>query len=170
MKHYVSLNELPIWNFWHARTTGDLVYLLKLENYDDLPKEISEEIQEKLRETWDSMDTENLEIFGVSSKLTDKTRAKNDILKLELEDLENENPIIQNILASLKSQFNAAWGFQDDDDMKPLTLSQELAIVNKYLGFQIRPKETSTVEYYSYVNRMREEYEAHRIKNIKNSA
>lgn len=168
MKHYVSLNELPIWHFFQVRITGDLVYLLKLDNYDELPSNVPEEIIEKLREVWDFMDTESLVIFGVSSRLTDKTRAKNDIIKLELEDLGNEDPVIQNILATLKSQYNAAWGFEEGDDIKPLTLSQELAVVNKYVGFQIVPKTTSTVEYYSYVNKMHEEYEAQRMKNIKN--
>lgn len=54
-KHYKSIDFCPCWNYGMVLETGDIRYILKLEDYEDLPLDIN---AEELAKAWQSINNE----------------------------------------------------------------------------------------------------------------
>ena len=99
MKHYTNIKFIPIFNFFEIYETNDIRYLLKLDDYSELP-EISEELSVKLQaslqvisdECSDNSTSDNDEVFECKKSIVTLSLRKTrinficEILRYKYED------------------------------------------------------------------------------------
>lgn len=88
---YRSLDFVKVWNFYKAEETGDYRYLLKLDDYEVLPKYSN---MLELTKVFEGLKMEALQIS------IDKDRKSNNIFRKQkqVQELENDYNIIQLII------------------------------------------------------------------------
>ena len=114
-KYYKTLESILMFNYYKVDETGDLRYLLKLSDYDELP----DVNVDHLADIWDNMR------FEVEQVAIDKNKTSDYIFKLQKKILENKNDFdcIQLLLPRL-------WEVKNEEYIKALS----------DLGYRINPK------------------------------
>lgn len=155
MKYFENLDELPIFNFWQVRETGNLKFLF--ENFKD---EEAEKLSKRkvwrgiLTDLWRKMDAEFIENFAMTDEFFNRLLIEKKIINLQLDYMINKSSVIR---ARLKSEQQKLELNYQSGEFKPVKLHEFIAGIEKYIGFQINEKEISTNKVYSYVNQMKEQ-------------
>lgn len=105
-KYYKSINFLIAFNYYEIKATGDLRYLLKLEDYEDLPDDVDVEFLKPV------MDEIYIQASEIGLKYNRKLQVRHDLNK-SIHVLKSELELIHNGLQIL------AFG-RDDDVEKEL--------------------------------------------------
>lgn len=132
ISHYKTIYDCPKWNFEKAIELKDSRYLYILDNYSELK---GKALDETLENIW----WEYLEEKGIDSNF----RLAYD-LKIKIADLEfqqacgmNKKVQIEMAKTDLKGMFNH----------KKQPLSEQVAILSKFMGYQIDIKKVSVFDY-----------------------
>ena len=130
--HYESIMDCPIWNYNQAIEKGDSRYLYILPNYNKLP-------DKKLDNVLDRMWWEYLDEKGIDSNFKLAYDLKIRIAELEFQQACGINKTVQITLAKqdLESLFKG----------KRQSLSEQIAILSKYQGYQLNPKTVTVYEF-----------------------
>lgn len=133
LKYYKSIYDCKVENYFKCLETGDSRYLYYRKYWNDLPKE-------GLDDVFNNIFWEYQEESGLDHKLKMSIDYRAKILELKLKELntgQNQKPFIaryETLLNGLKSK-NKTQG-----------LSSKLAILSKYMGYQVSPQLT-LIEY-----------------------
>ena len=88
MKYFRTIEDLPIWNFEKVSETGDIRYILKLEDYFELPEEGFD--PDTLVDVFIKVSDDLFDNFGVDDKAITKMIEEKDLLILKLRWLSGE--------------------------------------------------------------------------------
>ena len=153
------MEYLPIWNFKKVQSANDLRYILKVEDYSTLPKLNLIQFK-KLGELWDKFDTEYLGEIGITPEQKMFILQRKRLLELQLKAFVNEDDYLDGVYQVQKAQFDAKYPEKEDDTK----FYDELALLEKHFGITIDDKICSTTKYFSYVNRMKQDFQM--VKNM----
>lgn len=155
MKYFESLDDLPIYNFWKIRETGDLVYLFQEWKSDEAEAASKRRVwRSVLVDLWRKMDAEFIENFAMTDEFFNRLLIEKKIINLQLEYMISKSSVIR---ARLKGEQQKLELNYHNEESKPVKLHEFIAGIEKYIGFQIDEKKISTNKVYSYVNQMKEQ-------------
>lgn len=135
---FLSIEDLPMWNFRKVTEKNDLRYLYKLENYAKLPKEYPSYT------LWDDIFWEYVEAKGLSRefKFGLELRAKLAILENE-QIFEKKNNHVKIEMTKLKIK-----EYQKNNKIKSELETD--AILTKFMGIAINPKIHTVSQYIGF--------------------
>ena len=144
--YYKSIEDLPIWNFNNIIDKDDMRYLLKLEDYNNLPtKKLP-----PLDVIWMSIYDEYLNLFGINKKYeTYLIRMKNLII-LEFE--KNIDKSLETVYDRAKLEMYDNIPKQDDKSFE----KQLLAMI-RYFKVTIDIKTISVKQFYTNMETIQKE-------------
>ena len=155
MKYFESLDDLPIYNFWKIRETGDLVYLFQEWKSDEAEAASKRRVwRSVLVDLWRKMDAEFIENFAMTDEFFNRLLIEKKIINLQLEYMISKSSVVR---ARLKGEQQKLELNYHNEESKPVKLHEFIAGIEKYIGFQIDEKKISTNKVYSYVNQMKEQ-------------
>lgn len=155
MKYFESLDDLPIYNFWKIRETGDLVYLFQDWKSDEAEAASKRRVwRSVLVDLWRKMDAEFIENFAMTDEFFNRLLIEKKIINLQLEYMISKSSVVR---ARLKGEQQKLELNYHNEESKPVKLHEFIAGLEKYIGFQIDEKKISTNKVYSYVNQMKEQ-------------
>lgn len=148
---YNSIEELPIYNFKKVIETSSYLYMVKSGTFKK--KYIKDVV-----DAWENCYNEYIQHFGLNSMYKSILTQEEKIAKLKLDrwlkNLKHLNAIIkaeESRLSEMLKPEKAKKSFEED-----------IAIIQKYNGVALDPKQTSTKLFFTYVKLM--EKEANEIK------
>ena len=154
-KYYTGIDELPIYNWVQIHETGDLTHLVIEKGEDEM----------NLQKLWEQIYDSYLSTFGVGDDYVNEKQSEIKELKLRLDAYLTGDKTKLTFADIEKEQRESK--FYKGEGTK---FHESVAILEKYLGFQIDPKVMSVLKYYTHVNLLNKaskEAEAAR-KRIKN--
>ena len=155
MKYFETLDDLPIYNFWKVRETGDFVYLFEDFKNEEAGKLTKRKVWKGvLAELWRKMDAEFIENFALTDEFFNRLLIEKKIINLQLDYMLTKSSVIR---ARLKGEQQKLELNYQNEEFKPVKLHEFIAGIEKYIGFQINEKEISTNKVYSYVKQMKEQ-------------
>lgn len=138
MKFYESIEDMPVYNWFKCVENKEYKYcLVDIKEYDESKQELFELQFEKLY-------CEFIDTFGIPKDLDDIIILQNQILVLEI-DIALGKKAAKTFLNIKKLELEEKLNVE-----KPKTGSHKIAI-EKYLGFRLNLKEVSVLEYYNYL-------------------
>ena len=132
ISHYNSIFDCPIWNYTQAIEKNDSRYLYILLDYSKLPEKPLDHILDKL--FWEYMDEKG---YDEKFKLAYDLRVQ--IAEYEFEQAQGVDKGIQIKMLNdeLKDLFKG----------KKQKLSEQLAILSKFMGYQLNPKQITVYDF-----------------------
>ena len=129
---YNILEELPIYNWFKCNETNDYKWLLRV--YD-------KEYKEDLQPLYDTLHQEYLDLFGAGTEREKLMSLLRKLIKHKADLLLGKRHVI-NYIKVIEHQ---------------LSIQKICAIMSKYQGYKIDPKETNVVEFHEIINLMDKE-------------
>lgn len=140
-KLYQRFNEVPIWNFNQVCETQDFRYLLRLENYNELPHVV---ICESI---WNKIYFEYLDCVGEDVERAEYRQKYNSFWELYWKQIQTKDRKLLNKIEILRNQLNA---FQNEFKKEQKgVFEDQVIILSKFIGFRINTKEMNAKEYFS---------------------
>lgn len=143
MKHYSSIDDLPIYNWNKIHETGELKYLLH-----DYSRKITTAQLNQLPEIWRMIYDEYIQRFGIgetSMAILDRERR---IAELQIERIETGD---ENIQTFIEIETVALDRKKAETEYLKVDFYETKAYIEKHLGFMINPKICTVVEFYNYI-------------------
>jgi len=138
---YKTIYDLPVWNFDMINKTGKFFYLYKDEN-----KHNDENNDKHLELIWEDLYDEFIKKFGVSEEFKKYINLKVQEMEI-LYDVYIKDEKWKMPFAIIKNR-EAEEIFSSTSNNG----SSIYAIVSKYMGFRVVPKEVTVNEFYEYLN------------------
>lgn len=149
---YTTIRELPAWNYYKARSDNRWLYIGSTErNLESFPKSV------ELQKAFVDLTVEYLNHFGV---VGEKAQLINT-LKVEMLDLKVKvllDDASAKIRLKLKEKELERLTGEENEEFEKHFWEQK-AHLEKYKGFRIDPKTTSTLEYFTDINLLIEQGE-----------
>lgn len=149
-KHFNSLSTLPIWNFFKIKLTGQLIYLLDIENHEEI-KVKKEELQ-FLHGIWEKLEAEFITRFAMNQEFINRCLIEKSILLLKLEQLTSNDPFIENRIKAEEMKLE-----NEQQQKGEFDIDKTVGHVEKFMGFQIDVFNTPIAKLYSYINQMKDQ-------------
>lgn len=143
MKLYTTIEDFPAYNWFKCVEYKDYKYTLIDE------KEYKDELKEECEDAFNKLYCEFIDTFGISKELGDIVNLQNQILVLEI-DLSLGKKTAKTFLNIKKLELEEKLNVE-----KPKTNLHKVAI-EKYLGFRLNLKEVTTLEYYNYLEALKQ--------------
>lgn len=139
---YSSLNQLPIYCFNMVLQTDDLRYLLRLKHYENI-----DQLPTKgLEKVWDKLDADYIKQIGISDRYRKILNLRSDIAILKADSVITGNPSLLKTFARIKElQLEDLLSFE-----KTTSFSEDVALLEKFVGVGIDPMKTSVVQFAAY--------------------
>ncbi len=161
-----SIEELPIWNWNKIKEEEDFRYLLKLDDYFDLPVPDPEVIVE-LGFLWEKVKDQFTERFGFPDqfKRIEKKRIEIDLLMLDF--IITGDIGLQTLIQVKRKQLEGMIKKIQQDSDQPF--EEQVVILESHFKLAIDTHKVSVLRYYSYVNIFEADVERARkgIKDVK---
>lgn len=138
--YFNSIDELPIWNWWKVSETGNFIYLLKENDYNN------EDYSLESYKNWLDLQDEYLEFFGMDSDFQ-------KILRLKKQWIDKKSKyIIDNDRFSLtEAEIIESKIKEITDNNKTLNQDSTIILLEEKLGREIDPKKISVKKFYNYI-------------------
>jgi hypothetical protein len=133
-KYYTNIDTMPIFNYFKVINDGDFSYLVTKKGLIKNHESALEEIQRQI-----------VKEFGFSESFTQEIEIRKEICDLELEVAITGDKFHNLFIQALKAELN---------DLKSIkSMPHELIRVSleKWLRVKINSKETTIIEWYSYL-------------------
>ena len=140
---YNILEELPIYNWFKCNETNDYKWLLRV--YD-------KEYKEDLQPLYDTLHQEYLDLFGAGTEREKLMSLLRKLIKHKADLLLGKRHVI-NYIKVIEHQLSQL----DKGQTKAQSIQKICAIMSKYQGYKIDPKETNVVEFHEIINLMDKE-------------
>ena len=140
---YIDLDALPIYNWRKFHEQKDINFLREVKG---------ESTEEDERKAWYNLNDEYLEKFGNTSERTRYLADKKKLAVLLLEFVETGD-----MQKSMEADLLQAKLFKNTESINEITTTfiEVMGYVEKYYGFQINERTTSTEKYFTYLHSMR---------------
>ena len=148
-KTFDSLSTLPIWNFFKIKLSGQLIYLLDIEDHSEVI--VKKEDLSDLYKFWEKLEAEFITRFAMNQEFINRCLIEKSILLLKLEELTSSDPFIKNRIKAEEMKLENEEGVKTDFD-----IDKTVGHVEKFMGFQIDVFKTPIAKLYSYINQMKE--------------
>jgi len=140
-KIYDSIEELPIWNWMQIQKTADLSYMYKLKDYRKMPLP-----KANMEELWMVLYNEYIKEFGLNEQYEKYLQRKKKIAIMKCDHIITDDNIHKTLIKIEEVKL------ADMMDKRQLSkFIDVMAILEKFLGFQMDPKQISVLKYYSYL-------------------
>lgn len=140
-KLWITIEEMPIWN-WQQIIKGEgLSFLFK-----DQDKENEE--KKELSELWFDLQDEHMREFGVDDMLRRRIKLMIKLRKLHSKFINTRERVLLNFIEMAEKELEAM------DTGISVRFYKVLDAVTTYKGFRIDPKEYTVIEWYHALNNM----------------
>jgi len=146
MKFYRTIEDLPIWNFEKISETGDIRYMLKLDDYFDLPEKVFN--LDSMVDAFMDISDDLFERFGIDDRTITKMLEEKDLLILKLRWLAGEKTVkaIYNIKNKVVEERNNQVG------PKVQSFEERIVLLETYFKKDFDVYRMSVSKYYTYLN------------------
>jgi len=149
-KTFDSLSTLPIWNFFKVKLGGNLIYLLDIENHEEV--NITKKDIQELYMKWEELDAEFIDRFAMNQEFINRCLIEKTILLLKLDELTSKDPFIKNRIKAEEKKLE-----EENSSGEKFDIDKTVGFVEKYVGFQLDVFKTPIAKLYSYINQMQEQ-------------
>jgi len=156
IKLYRTIKDLPIWNWNETKKTGDKRYLIRLDDYDDLPKvKVPEELWRKLLNEYNNefQDLGSIGNFGYEKFIEHQMLIKEELIA----SCDDNNPMLSSIITKRKMVEKELENLPKSSQ----TLEEQAIHMEIFFKIQFDVKLISTYRWFKYT----QEYER-RIKEL----
>lgn len=129
---YISIEEMPIYNWNKVFETGDLSYIFK----DGKGK-----ITQDLAELWDDIQQQWIDEFGLEQEMEERIRIKRKLAEHKLDYIITQDRFILNFITIAEIEL------EDLNKQKSVSFYQAKDTVEKYKGFRLDPKQITVIEW-----------------------
>jgi len=143
---YQTIADLPQWNWEQIKQTNDLRYLIKLEDYDELPEV---EVEEGL---WLTLQDEFKEKCGMEGsggyyfdKVIDLWKLKRDMIIYSCDEYNSK-------LSKTKTKIKQLEGEIEDIPVSKQTIDKQVVMMEIFFKCNLNPRTTSVLRYNIYLN------------------
>lgn len=143
---YNNIRQLPLFNYFELVDTGELRYLLILDNYIDLPI-LQDEETESLKEIFDTIKAEIIDYTGVSDNYLTALRMQKDIALNKAELVLTGDVDLVNQIQLQISEFEE---FKKENTTTTQTIYKQCAVIEKHFGFQFDLFKTTVYRWLTY--------------------
>lgn len=138
---YSSIHEMPIFNWWNLHRTNDLKWLM-VNHKIPLTKRITKD----LYELFDKINDEFTDEFGFTDEFREYLRQKKEIEIMKLDFMISGDKTILTFLEIAQKELEKI-----TKEFEGGTFIEIKVALEKAMGFQINPKETTVYDYYNYI-------------------
>jgi hypothetical protein len=146
MKFYRTIEELPIWNFDKINEQGDVRYMLKLEDYFDMPDKNVD--YDSLVDHFIMVSDELFERFGVDDRAITNMIEEKDILLMKLKWLSGET--------TFKTSYKIKSKIKNDREAmvanKKQTFEERIIMLESYFKKDFDVYKMSVAKFYTYLD------------------
>jgi len=146
MKYFRTIEDLPIWNFEKVSETGDIRYILKLEDYFELPEEGFN--PDTLVDVFIKVSDDLFDNFGVDDKAITKMIEEKDLLILKLRWLSGER--------TMKAIFNIKNKIVEERESQKgptkQSFNERIVMLESYFKKDFDVYKMSVSKFYTYLN------------------
>lgn len=146
MKFYRTIEELPIWNYNKVSESGDVRYLLRLDDYFELPDKGFE--LKELAQTFVDIADELFERFGVDERAITSMIEEKDILMMKLKWLAGEKTFRTSYKIKKKVRDDRQAMVED----KKQTFDERIVMLESYFKKDFNVYKMSVAKFYTYLN------------------
>jgi len=139
---YRSIDELPIKIWFDIHKNTDYKKLLKSGDCED------EETYFKLFEAWQTLYNEFIDRFGLSEEFLADLETEVKIANLQADLIITKQKHLKTLIRVEQEKLR----INTFDTKEPSDLESTLAKISKLYGFKLSSRETTTAEYYAYIN------------------
>ena len=136
-KHFISIEELPVWNWWKLHENNDITQVLR-DSKDKVNDSVVEVIQK--------LQNEFITTFGIDENYAGYLRKQIQIELLKIRILKTKDRSLETMIDILEIELQDLTIKEQDKGMSGATIA-----VEKWMGFKLDIKKISTFEYYSYI-------------------
>ena len=136
-KYYVSIEELPVYNWWKLHEKNDFKQVLK-----DKKDEIDDRVVEVVKE----LQNEFITTFGIDENYAQYLRKQIQIELMKINVLKTGDRSLETMIDILEIELEDLTRKEEDKGMSGTTIA-----VEKWMGFKLDTLKISTFEYYSYI-------------------
>jgi len=142
-------------NYVYVNKTGDLRWLLKLEDYDELP-EVDDEMMQELSKQWEEYQFQIIDMFGLSDIKKITLERQKDLTILVNEYMITEDKSLLSIINMKKRELAGLKANKVESDIEEQIGNVEIHCTKFQLDFQ----KTMVSRYLNYVKIMRKKNDA----------
>ena len=146
-KHFNSIDNLPQWNWNKVHSTGNLNYLLELDNY----RKVEDDFDLNLEGVWDEIYNEYISEFGFPEDYIDILNKKKEICRLKNEFIQTDNRLLINFINIAESELETSLNKEEGMKFESVVVNLE-----KYLGRKVDVKKITVYEYNNYIRNFKE--------------
>ena len=155
-EYYKSLSELPIINWINIHKEKTLIYIIKIDNYNDI--KINEELQKELEEKWIILYDEFIDDFGLNKKYQRILELERRIATLKCNVWIDDNKFLRNEIRINERKLLKEKGTNTIDE-KGTDFTKQLVYIEKWLGSTLDIETLKTRKYFTYIQMMEKEVE-----------
>jgi len=144
LNFYLSIDDLPIYNWFQIQKTNDLVWLLKEH------KTLSDENKIQLEAIWREIYFEFLDVFGIPEQMKQILSLKRDIAVLNARMFIDTDPSLLTFIEI--KEFDLAKLTNQSESKQTGSVK---VYVEKFMGFKLNEKEISVKEFYQYLEALK---------------
>ena len=158
-KTYTDIDSLPVWNYNKVKETNEYRYLLKLDDYSELP-----EFDFDLSKIWEDINFQIIDTFGIGQKELMILHKIRDIQVMKIDFVLNKKRDLITRLNILQKQLEQ---LQKTDDKKQ-NFEEQVAILESHFKIPFDIFKMSIKRYLSYI-KLFENYIEQNKKNGKSN-
>jgi hypothetical protein len=143
-KYYLTIDEMPIYNWFKCIDLKDYTFVLKTK------KECVESELNECEGIFGELYLQYIDAFGISEQLADILSIQNEILSLKIERVITNDKTIDSFIELKELEL------KDKVSVKQTKTNLIKVSIEKYLGFRLNEKEVTVVEYYNYLEALKE--------------
>lgn len=147
IKHYKSIEDCPIWNLNKVNETGDVRYLLKLDDYyDDLPLN-GFSLSDTLT-AYKNITAEITKHFGLDESFISKMREEKEMIIITLKILSGEKHLkaIREVKKKEKQERNSTI------KIKEQSFDEKIIVLESHFNRDFDVQRMSVKKFYTYLN------------------
>jgi hypothetical protein len=143
---YKGIGDLPVWNFRQVQDTGDLNYLLKLEDYSIAPR--PKLIRVDLRALWDTIIEEYIERFDLPQLEKRILNKQLQVNHLVLDYLISQDKALVTMIKLRQRELRHLVGQRNGEAQD---LDTQAALLESHFGVAINLYQMSVKRFYTYM-------------------
>ena len=136
-KYYLTIEELPVYNWWKLHEKNDFKQVLKSQK---------DEIDERVVKLVKDLQNEFIATFGIDENYAAYLRKQIQIELLKIRVIKTKDRSLETQIDILEIELEELTNREQDKGLNSTTIA-----VEKWMGFKLDTKKISTFEYYSYI-------------------
>jgi len=143
MRYYKTIDTIPIWNLEKINETLDIRYLLKLDDYDELPEKGFD--SDEMVKYYGDISEKLFQMFGLDESFINQARKGKDLLVLQLMVLSGDKSK-KTMLKIKEEEFNGG-----KDNTPPATFNEKVVLLEAHFRKDFDVHKMSALKFYTYI-------------------